>query len=123
MPTKKPRIKILRPRNAAPNTAFTQVSRPIYDGRRKIRVAMDPSDLADDSPKDVSSAEVKGVVLFSWDGPTDELHIGCRTPERIDSSITSYWFQVPEDTRHDAAFLDPQLVKKAVKYDKERERA
>lgn len=119
MPTKKRRIKILRPRNAAPNTAFTQVSRPIYDGRRKIRVAMDPSDLADDSPYDVSSTEVKGVVLYCWDGPTDVLCIGCRTPERIDCAITTYWLQVPEDMRHDAAFLDPQLVKKAVKYDKE----
>lgn len=103
-----PRVKIERPRNAAPNTAFTQVSsswRTTYgDVLRKIRIAMDPSDLADASHLSTSLYEVRGPVIYAVDSennPPGLLHVSCRSPEKLRSA---YYKQTKWSTK-DVTFL------------------
>jgi hypothetical protein len=74
MSKSKPRIRIKRPPDAAPNTAFTQLSQPSERGYRKLRVAIDPSDLADDSFDEESAYEVCGRLVWVSIRPNGETY-------------------------------------------------
>lgn len=87
----KRRVKISRPADAAPNTAFTQVSRRSEHNNKhaKIRVALDPSDLADDQYGADTDTCVCGPVVYQVVGIDDagrvyadgwQLLPSCRSP-------------------------------------------
>ena len=105
MTTKKPRVKIQRPPDAAPNTAFTQLSQKSEFGESKIRIALDPSDLADDSVYNHSTTQVKGPVVYTMSNYTDlnDLRPSCRCPDALRAA---FWRKREGDDR----MLEQQLL-------------
>lgn len=121
----KRRVKISRPAGAAPNTAFTQVSQPgPHDSRAaKIRIAVDPSDLADDSYASVGSTEVQGQVIFvcvnlDQDGKVSQkqdywLVPSCRSPQMLRVAyreVAGSWSNYGPDF---LGFVPPKKTQKA----------
>lgn len=123
------RVKIQRPADAASNTAFTQVSQTETEARfpyRKIRIALDPSDLADDSAYNISQNAVSGAIIYSverqyekykWSAKWSDgcwFMVSCRSPQKLQkaylkSGHAARWF---EDHRVFLAFGEAELKRK-----------